>query len=287
MSYERSPGRSPDRYADHQADPDAVREAGARLSLVHGPVELRAALLALLVVPDSHRSQRAWQIETVETPSVGPLLAHVRALTGATRLPWFDRLLERMARHSIEKRRELLQATRRVMGARGVVRPLDRLHWLAMRKGLGEATSQSVRTDASAEVTEWLETDVVALETYSAFLARMVPLEVRDGREVGPEGIAWYGQVIANWVPGDVQTPEPHVDSEKMATALHRLQTLSWMQRPIILRSWVQAAQKATVGRLADGSADALRLTCQLLDSPLPPELARHYVELPPEPAPG
>ena len=33
--------------------------------------------------------------------------------------------------------------------------------------------------------------------------------------------------------------------------------------------------------RLSDLSADALRLTCGLLDSPLPPELARHYIALP------
>jgi hypothetical protein len=30
---------------------------------------------------------------------------------------------------------------------------------------------------------------------------------------------------------------------------------------------------------LAPEAADALRLASQLLDSPLPPELARHYVE--------
>jgi hypothetical protein len=33
--------------------------------------------------------------------------------------------------------------------------------------------------------------------------------------------------------------------------------------------------------RLSDGAADALRLAGLLLDSPLPPELARHYIELP------
>ena len=32
--------------------------------------------------------------------------------------------------------------------------------------------------------------------------------------------------------------------------------------------------------RLGDLSADALRLVCGLLDSPLPPELSRHYVTL-------
>lgn len=274
-----------DRYAAQQDASDAEGEAVDRLSRVHGVSEVRAALLAMLVVPDSHRSQRAWQIETVETPTVGPLLGTVRQLSGATRLPWFDRLLERMARHPLEARRDLLQASRRVMGARGVVRPLDRLHWLAMRKGLGDAAPQPARTEASVEVTEWLETDVAALETYSAFLARMVPVDLKDGREVGPPGVAWYAQVMANWVPGEAGAPAPHVDSDAMAQALLRLQTLSWMQRPIVLRTWVQSAQKAVVGRLGDVPADALRLTCQLLDSPLPPELARHYREAPPDPA--
>ena len=37
--------------------------------------------------------------------------------------------------------------------------------------------------------------------------------------------------------------------------------------------------------RLSDLAADALRLTCGLLDSPLPPELARHYITLPAEAA--
>ena len=272
-----------DRYASQQAASDPEGEAADRLSRVQGATELRAALLAMLIVPDSHRSQRAWQIETVETPTVGPLLGSVRQLTGATRLPWFDRLLARMARHSLEVRRELLQASRRVMGARGVVRPIDRLHWLAMRKGLDDATAQPARTEASVEVTEWLETDVAALETYSAFLARMVPVDLRDDREVGPPGIGWYAQVMANWIPGETLVPAAHVDSDAMAQALLRLQTLSWMQRPIVLRTWVQTAQKSVVGRLGDVPADALRLTCQLLDTPLPPELARHYREVPPD----
>jgi hypothetical protein len=52
------------------------------------------------------------------------------------------------------------------------------------------------------------------------------------------------------------------------------------MQRPALMRGWVTAAvQHSRHGRLADTAADALRLSCALLDSPLPPELARHYRE--------
>ena len=58
------------------------------------------------------------------------------------------------------------------------------------------------------------------------------------------------------------------------------------MQRPMLARRWVTAAQQHSTeradhrletGRLDAGAADALRLMCTLLDSPLPPELAQHY----------
>ena len=66
-----------------------------------------------------------------------------------------------------------------------------------------------------------------------------------------------------------------------MVEALARMQTLSWRQRPVIVRNWVTSAISRSRGlRLADLSADALRLTCGLLDSPAPPELARHYITL-------
>ena len=69
--------------------------------------------------------------------------------------------------------------------------------------------------------------------------------------------------------------------AEAMVEALAKMQTLSWMQRPVIVRNWVTSAISRSRGlRLGDLSADALRLTCGLLDSPAPPELARHYITL-------
>ena len=53
---------------------------------------------------------------------------------------------------------------------------------------------------------------------------------------------------------------------------------MAWMQRPALVRGWVTAAiQHSRYGRLTDTAADALRLSCALLASPLPPELARHH----------
>jgi hypothetical protein len=105
---------------------------------------------------------------------------------------------------------------------------------------------------------------------------------VPDERADGVAGARWYAIVMTAWQPfadaPDCQPPK----GEQMVEALARLQTLSVMQLPVVVRSWVTTALRATTGaRLEDVSADALRLSCRLLDSPLPPELARHYIAVP------
>ena len=164
------------------------------------------------------------------------------------------------------------------MGARGVARPIDRLHWLAMRRGLGESVPLAARAEGNSEVAEWLESDVLAVAVYSAFLSRMVPAAEADDEA----GRAWYDAVMSTWQPfAEIPSWEPP-NAEAMVEALTRMQTLSWMQRPGIVRTWVTTAASQSRGlRLSDLSADALRLSCALLDSPLPPELSTHYVAVP------
>jgi hypothetical protein len=266
-----------DTYASHHATVDIEANAADRLSRLHGPFELHAALLALLLPPASKRAVRAWEIETAATLGIESLRGHAASLSGAARLPWFELLLSRMSLQPLASRKELLQATRRVMGARGAMRPIDRLHWLAMRRGLGEVPPLAARPESGVEVAEWLETDVLALAAYTAFLSRMIPDESADG----VDGVRWYTEVMKTWQPlGDPPQCKPP-DIEHMVEALGKLQTMSWMQRPVVIRNWVTAALKHSGGtRLGDLAADALRLTCTLLDSPQPPELARHYITL-------
>ena len=260
------------------SSPESERDAADRLSRVHGAGELHAVLLALLMPPGSKRALRAWRLETAATPGADSLRVHAASLSGAARLPWFELLLARMAAQPLAARQALLQATRRVMGARGVARPIDRLHWLTMRRGLGEVAALAARPESHVEVAEWLESDVLGVAAYTAFLSRMVPGEEVDS----PEGRAWYGIVMATWLPfAEIPEWQPP-NAEVMVAALAKMQTLSWMQRPVIVRNWVTTAISRSRGlRLGDLSADALRLTCGLLDSPLPPELSRHYITLP------
>ena len=258
--------------------PAPERDAADRLLHVQGTGELHATLLALLLPPGSKRALRAWQIEAGKAPGAEALRRHAVNLSGAARLPWFELLLSRMARQPLAARQALLQATRRVMGARGTARAIDRLHWLTMRRGLGEAAPLAARAEAHPEAIEWLESDVLGVAGYTAFLSRMVPGATADA----PAGKAWYEAVMASF-PGltDVPSWQPP-KAEAMVEALGKLQTLSWMQRPVVVRTWVTTAlaQSGHV-RLSDLSADALRMSCALLDSPLPPELARHYIALP------
>ena len=257
-------------------------EAADRLSRVHGAGELQATVLALILPSGSRRALRAWQIETANTKGAEALRAHAEALSGAARLPWLEELLKRMAAQPLAARQSLLQSTRRVMGARGVARPIDRLHWLTMRRGLGEVAPLAARPEANIEVAEWLESDVLTVAVYSAFLSRMVPGDEVDSAA----GQAWYDAVMSTWQPFAEIPPWQPPNAEAMVEALTRMQTLSWMQRPVIVRTWVTTAQTQSRGlRLADLSADALRLSCTLLDSPLPPELSRHYIAVPGETA--
>ena len=246
------------------------------LAKVHGPGELHAVLLALLLPPGSKRALRAWQIEAGKLAGAEALCAHATSLSGASRLPWFELLLARMQAQPLAARQKLLLAARRLMESRGVARPIDRLHWLTLRRGLGEAVALAGRPEPHPDDVEWLESDVQSVAGYTAFLSRMVPGDDADA----PQGDAWYQAVMASF-PGFAIAPRQPPKAAAMVETLERLQTLSWMQRPVVIRTWVQAAlAQSRFGRLTDLSADALRMTCALLDSPQPPELARHYVAL-------
>lgn len=269
---------------------DAERTAIDRLARLNGALELQAAVLALLLPPGSKRAARAWEIETDGTPNADALRGDVNELSAPARLPQFEALVSRLRGQPLAERQNLLEATRRVMGARGTVRPIDRLHWLAMRQRLGAPSATGAQRAAAADLSRLPQADVSAIAAYSAFLSRLVPVDTADpppavdapvaatAAAAVSAGAAWYATAMAPWrANADIPPCQPP-DSDGLVHALQALQALPWMQRPMLVRGWVTAAlQHSRHGRLADTAADALRLSSTLLDSPLPPELARHY----------
>ncbi len=249
-----------------------------RLQHALGPGELRSGLLALLLPKGSHRAQATWLKEIQPTPFAMQLHAEAKALTGAARLPWFELLLVRMAGQRLAERQALLESARRIISARGAVKPLDTLHYLVMRRRLGEKAPAAAPAGATAEFSRLPESDVHAIARYTAFLTRMVPADSADGAA----GARWYADVMKRWRDRvDIAAQLPLPDTDGVVHALHAIATLPWMQRPVLMRDWVSAAlaHSAPEG-LSELSADALRLSATLLDTPLPPELARHYIDL-------
>lgn len=261
-----------------------TEQASAQLGRLNGPQELQAAVLALLLPASSQRAARAWQLECEGFDAAAAIRESVAQLPGAARLPWLETLVSRMRGRPLAERQALLEATRRVMSARGVQRPIDRLHWLAMRQRLGEGTAADKRAAATTDLSQLPQSDVSAIAAYSAFLARMVPAEAAEADPVAPTeaGLLWYASVMAPWQQHATVPPCTPPDTAGLVHALQELQSVAWMQRPMLVRGWVGAAVKhSRYGRLTDSAADALRLSCALLDSPLPPELARHFGEPP------
>jgi hypothetical protein len=146
-----------------------------------------------------------------------------------------------------------------------------------MRRRLSPPPPQTPVPSPDSAFSRLPESDVLPIARYSAFLSRMVPLDSPNAEA----GAAWYDSVMLRWqMRVEVPPQLPLPDSDAVAQALQHVAALPWMQRPVLMREWVSNALKhSPPSGLSDIAADALRMSCTLLDTPLPPELSRHYIE--------
>jgi hypothetical protein len=202
---------------------------------------------------------------------VGGLKSALLALLASPAVP--GRL--RTWREELADRQALLRSARRVLGPPGL--PIDRLLWLAMRRHFGEHPLTPAHGANDPELSRLSIAELLHVAHFTAHLARMVP---GDDPE---EGQRWYQAVMARWLKPAETPPWQRPDVDALVHALNGLQGMSWMQRPQVVRTWVAAAMAGHYGGLAPGAADALRLSSLLLDSPMPPDLARQYAEISPD----
>jgi hypothetical protein len=259
---------------------DEQRAIWQRLSQLQGPGELRAALLALVRTPGSGRELQAWREHTKGIASAEVIRNDIRELGVDARLPWFELLADRLKRHSAADRHGLVEAARNVMAADGKVRPQDRLLWLALRQRLGESNIPNLSGPSENDLTQVSAEDAHAIASFTAYLARLVP-QPSDEMGVSLAGQRWYSGVIKRCLAADRRPACNPPDTDAMVRALRQLQALPWMLRPQLARAWVEVAVLAgETARLHDTAADALRLSCRLLESPMPPALVGRYIEL-------
>lgn len=260
-----------------------------RLLQEHGSPGLNGLVLALMQTQGSAREAQAWREETSAwkgAPALPPLVQH---LPDDARLPVLEWALRELSHTELSLRADLLRSARRVMSADGRIRPIDRLRWLLMRHLLAghspvHPAVAMPRARAELALADLPVDKRLAIARLTAYLARMVPLSDPIAK-VGTAGVAWYRAVMRSfWFEGAPACQVP--DGDQLVHALTDLQQLSWMQRPVLVRTWAQAALKVTE-RLWRGepltldAAEALRIAALLLDSPVPGAVAERFIRWP------
>jgi hypothetical protein len=260
----------------------AARGAAERLARLRRSGELRAAILACMLSPGNEREHRAWRLEAAGAANADEILADLALQPRAARVPWFSDWVRLAAGAPLDDRRSLVEAARKVMTAAGVVKPLDRLRWLTLRHML--AASGSKRGLATAPPPDspqaFYRANLRHIATYTAFLARMIPVYAVD-IGIDPLGERWYQAVLQRFIGMSPLPPCRVPDSDSLVHALRALQDLGWMHRPPVIRAWVgEAIGHSPDAQLSPEAADALQMTCLLMDSPMPQELQRFFPDI-------
>jgi hypothetical protein len=270
------------RIADKpRGDPDE-RQRLQRLRSQDDPKAWRAAVLALMLTPESDVELRVWREQVRDVPLALQLFEDLSQLWPSQRLPWFEHFARRLAPGSVTQRQELIGAARSLLTADRLVSPMDQLRWIALRHLL--AGSAVAPPAAAATEFETLDGDqVYSICIFCGFLSTLVPTpEITfDPSGYGSVSQNWYDTVTAPWLDHADVPARNGGDIDGALRALRELQAMPWLLRPMLVRSWFDAARELTDGpMLHPGAADALRLCCVLLDSPVPPELEQQYIDV-------
>ena len=263
-------------------DPADVAQRNARFAQVAGPGQLHAAVLALLLTPGRTREMAVWRDECRHTVGAKELRNELVKLTAPERTPWLERFVGRVAQGPLDKRQQLLRAVRRLIAADGRALALDRLRWLALRHALGDVRALARPAAADVELEGLATETALQIGRLSAFLSRIVPapeidLDVVSGAPTSGE--RWWRDVMQPWPDAGATRDMP--DANALVAALHDVQALPWMLRPVLVRRWVDAAVALSpAGRLGAPAAESLRIAARLLDCPLPPAVASCFVEV-------
>ncbi|HEU5297595.1 MAG TPA: hypothetical protein VFU71_22650 [Burkholderiaceae bacterium] len=263
-------------------DPVEAAQRNARFAQVAGPGQLHAAVLALLLTPGRAREMAVWRDECRQTVGAKELRNELMKLPWPERTPWLEQFVGRVAQGSLDKRQHLLRAVRRLIAADGRALALDRLRWLALRHALGDVRALARPAAADVELEGLATETALQIGRLSAFLSRIVPspeidLDVVSGTPTS--GDHWWRDVMQPWPDAGATRDMP--DANALVSALHDVQALPWMLRPVLVRRWVDTAVTLSpAGRLGATAAEALRIAARLLDCPLPPAVARCFIEV-------
>jgi hypothetical protein len=275
------PVAAPSSVAQRVQAPE-VAEALQTLAYLSGPMQRRMAVLALMMNP-GNQAERAWWLAAAQSLHGAPtLLAQLDALPSPWRLAQVEQQLKHLLKEPLEERRALVSAARELLRSDGRVSARDRLWWLTLRHRLGgrAGSGEFMRpvTGQGRELVDLQPLERAAVAALSAYLARLIPQD-SEGSDISAAGQAWlHGVLVRCSHQGDALVMPPPPDADGLMQALDGVRALSWAMRPQLLRAWVEEALNHSAhGVLTIETADALRLTATLIDTPMPPALASHY----------
>lgn len=256
-----------------QEAPAREQEAVERIGRWHGPGEWQAAMLALGVAgdrsPDAAGRWRAWQAATADLGVAAAVRAEVDALGPMVRRQVFEDLAARAAAAAPAARRQLWQgwsARWRAMEGQARHQPARAWRALVLRHALGPRHDRPARATLAS----------LSASVHAATEAMAPCLGGHDD-----EQRAWRARVLQGLQAFDLPPPRgpaaglaPSVSSRRALLPALRVRRLSPMQRPLLLRAWVEAAQGLGLLERVE-AVDALQLACQALQVPVPPALQR------------
>lgn len=250
-------------------------EALARIERWHGPGEWQSAMLALALdcdiadtntAADAEQGWQAWRAATADlrvAPSIPP---EVRALSPAARRRALVMLmasaeqLEPAQRRSW--RRTLMQRWRQLPST-----PRTRWRALALSLLLARRVEPPPRAASGTDLVRHAPAAHAATRQLAPVLG-LGPAATQAWLHAAVQSLTHSG-APARSSPGAGLAP---ASAEREGLLALRVRRLSAMQRPLLLRAWLQAAQQTGVTD-HPSLAEALHLACLWLDVPVPESL--------------
>jgi len=241
-------------------------EALARIERWHGPGEWQAAMLALALdpaAPDPAAGWAAWRVATADLSVASAVEPEMAALGAVARRQVFALLVER-ARNATRTQRRAMHGALQRRWARLPQHPAAQWRAFALALMLSDAR----RAPASVGSAGALSRHAAAAHAATALLTQVTGAGA-EARQ------AWHNsatQALESFGAAPPRGPAlglaPAWKQRALQQAL-RVRSISAMQRPMLLRAWLLAAERSGLGSHC-GTNDALHLACLLLEVPVP-----------------
>jgi Zn-dependent protease with chaperone function len=253
---------------------ERARDALRRIALWHGPGEWQAAMLALAIESDATHSAPAWRAYEAATADLHvsqTVRAQIAALSPAQRRDVFAQLLARVRQWPAAQQRQLWRAWSR-RSRPGAWADAADAAWRWRAIVIRHAFAPPRAPDARGT----LASHAAAVRAATRAMARVIS---RDETTRGAWQRAAQAELESMGLPPQRGpaiglAPLTVPIGEHAGLLALRVRQLAPMQRPLLLRAWVQAAQ--TCALLTEPrAADALHQACLCLDLPVPDVLLR------------